>query len=232
MSQQIVYVAIGSQYLAWALRSAAQAQAGGFAGGIVIVTDQPDPGANTPGSLPNTTFAAVPTPAGELPFAAFEYKARFLDFATADQVLFLDCDTLVAGDVTPVFTALGAGGVSPSVAMAAEIYPNAAACFSGQPDFQITQAAGLDQVPFWNCGVIAIANDVPGQALVAAWHAEWARFPNAWDEMAMLRALKSTSTAPATLDPRYDDQAPLGQKTGIIRHYVGGQKLTAEFLGV
>ena len=103
MTQQLLYVAVGPMYLRMALRSAGQAQAAGFLGGVVIVTDQVPPA--TPPA--NTTFAAVATPAGDLPFAASEYKTRFLDFATADQVLFLDCDTLVKADVTPAFVAGG-----------------------------------------------------------------------------------------------------------------------------
>ena len=114
-------------------------------------------------------------------------------------MLFLDCDTLVKADVTPAF-------VARAIAMAAEIWPAPAACFSGQPDFAVTQAAGLDSAPFWNSGVVAIANDAAGKALVAAWHAEWVGFPAGWDEMAMLRALKSQNVTPATLDAKYNDQ--------------------------
>jgi hypothetical protein len=224
MTQQIVYVAIGPQYLAWALRSAGQAQAGGFsnrAGSIVIVTDQPPPDPAPAG----ISFTSVATPT-DLRFGPLDYKTRFLDFATADQVLFLDADTLVAGDVTPVFVAAG-------IAMAGEIYPSPAQSgFCTSPDFGITQQAGLDQVPFWNTGVVAVANDAAGRALCGgsgAWRTQWARFSE-WDEMAMLRALKSQSVTPATLDPRYNDQALIGSKSGVIRHYVGGQKLTSEFL--
>jgi hypothetical protein len=223
MSQQILYVAIGPQYLAMALRSAAAAQAGGFAGGIVIVTDQPAP--NPPPA--GITFTAVATPSGAMPYGASEYKTRFLDFATADQVLFLDADTLVSGDVTPLFVASG-------VAMAAEIYPSPAQSgFCLAPDFAITQQAGLDQAPFWNAGVIAIGNDAAGKALCGgggAWHTEWAKFPNAWDELALLRALKSQNVTPAVLDPKYNDMAYPGEKSGVIRHYVCGQKLSPEFL--
>jgi hypothetical protein len=226
MSQQIVYVAVGPRYLAMALRSAAQALAGGFAGGIVIVTDQANPGANAPGSLDLTrvTFTAVATPADPR-FGPLDCKTRFLDFTTADQVLFLDCDTLVTGDVTPLFVASG-------IAMAAEVYPSPAQSgFNLSPDFGITQQAGLATVPFWNTGVVAVGNDAAGKALCAgggAWHTEWAKFSE-WDEMAMLRALKTVGATPVTLPPSDNDQGFPGGKSGLIRHYVGGQKLSPEF---
>jgi hypothetical protein len=224
MTQQILYVAIGPRYLTMALRSAASAQAAGFTGGVTIVTDQPAPNPAPAGII----FAAVATPAAP-PFGPLEYKTRFLDFAIdpqggcPDQVLFLDADTLVKGDVTPIFQARG-------IALVPEIYPTPAQSpFSQSGDFAVTQAAGLDQVPFWNSGLVAIGNDAAGKALCAAWHAEWAKFPNDWDELAMLRALKSTSTTPTALEPKWNDQG-YPPKTGLIRHYVGGQKLAEECL--
>ena len=88
-------------------------------------------------------------------------------------------------------------------------------------------------MPFWNCGVVAIANDAAGKALAAAggaWHAEWVRFPGGWDEMAMLRALKTLGVTPATLDAKYNDQTlPPKESGAVIEHWVGGMKLLPEF---
>jgi hypothetical protein len=225
MTQQILYVAIGPRYLAMALRSAAGAQAGGFAGSVVIVTDQVPPSPPPAG----ITFAAVPTPA-DPHFGPLEYKTRFLDFAIdpqggcPDQVLFLDADTLVAGDVTPAFAA---AGVAMTRVPSNLVDPVG---IQAWPDYAATVAAGIaDPAAFWNSGAVVIANDAAGKALVAAWHAEWA-VHSQLDELAMLRALRSQGVTPAALDPRYNDMAYPGGKTGVIRHYVGGQKLTTEFL--
>jgi hypothetical protein len=112
--------------------------------------------------------------------------------------------------------------------MVPEIYPSPAASgFAGDADFPITQQAGLDQVPFWNTGVLALGNDATGKALMAAWHAEWQKF-SGWDELSMLRALKSQGVTPVALDPKWNDLS-LPPKTGSIQHWFGGQKLLPEF---
>lgn len=84
------------------------------------------------------------------------------------------------------------------IGLVPEFFGSAAACLSGQPDFALAQAAGLDQGTMWNTGVVAIANDAAGKAFCGGgtWHTEWAKLPNAWDEMALLRALKDQGISP------------------------------------
>jgi hypothetical protein len=157
---------------------------------------------------------------------AREYKTRFLDFCTADQVLFLDCDTVVTGSLAAVF-------VSAGVAMVAELWPtlDAPGCpcrfGSGAADYALCVTAGCQSDPFWNSGVIAIANDAPGKALCAAWHTEWLRLAGA-DELALMRALKSQAVTPAALDKKWNDMA-FPPKSGVIQHWVGGQSLLKEY---
>jgi hypothetical protein len=193
-----------------ATRAAASIQANGFPAGdpasITVVSDQP---------LPFTAgirFVPVPRPAGS--FGCLQYKTRFLDYAQAHEVLYLDCDTLVTGDISPVFASAG-------VAMSLSAFPQA---WLDAPDRAATVDAGVDLSPAarWTTGVIAISNDAAGHALLAAWHAEWRKHRH-WDELAMLRALKSQGVTPATLASSYNDQA-WPPKTGVIQHWVSTQK--------
>jgi len=221
MTQQIVYVAIGPNYLGMALRSATQAQAAGFAGGVVIVTDQPPPSPAPAG----ITFTAVATPSGPMPFAALGLRDQFLQWTTADEILCLDCDTIIKGDVTPAFVASG-------IAMASEAWPTPAqGPFVNDPDYPAMQAAGLDTGPWYNCGVIAVANTPAMQALCGkngAWYQEWARF-GGWDELAMLRALKTLGITPTLLDPKFDDMGLPKQPGSVIEHWLCGDKALPGF---
>ncbi|MGA2031673.1 MAG: hypothetical protein ABSG68_05415 [Thermoguttaceae bacterium] len=220
MSQQLLYVAIGPAYLKMALRSAASAIAAGFGGAVTIVTDSAG-AAGLPVLPPGATLTSV----ASVPNAR-EYKTRFLDFASADQVLYLDCDTVVTGSLAAVF-------VSTGVAMVRELWAaaNSPSCpfqaGANAADFVLCVAAGCQADPLWNSGVIAIANDAPGKALCAAWHAEWLRSGKA-DELALLRALKSRNVTPATLDRTWNDMA-FPPKSGLIQHWVGGQSLLKEY---
>jgi len=158
--------------------------------------------------------------AGSRIFLPGTIKPRLWALSPYQHTLYLDADTRVMADVTPIFDILAAGWDMTLV-------PGQAARFVRDTQFaphekEVTiRELGTGLLYYYNSGVIGWAKNERTQAFFQAWGEEWERFRN-WDEqMALMRALWRTDIKFMTLPQRWNQRELEG---ALIHHDTGNKR--------
>jgi hypothetical protein len=158
--------------------------------------------------------------AGQWMFLPGLVKPFLYDLSPFTQTLYLDVDTRVMADPSPLFDLLDAGWDMALV-------PGQAAKFVRDTDFAPRELdvtlteLGTGLLFYYNSGVILWRKNDRVQEFFQAWHDEWQRFRN-WDEqMALMRALWRTDIRFMTLPTCWNSRERNG---AMIYHDTGNKR--------
>jgi len=147
-------------------------------------------------------------------------KPHLWELSPFSQTLYLDADTRVKADVTPLFEILGSG-------YDLAIVPGQAAKFVRDTDFAPNELEttltelGTGLLFYYNSGVLLWNKNDRTQELFQLWHDEWQRFHN-WDEqMALMRALWRSDVKFMTLPQCWNQRTLEG---AMIFHDTGNKR--------
>lgn len=160
--------------------------------------------------------------AGKRMFLPGLVKPKLWELTPFEHTLYLDADTRVMADPSPLFKLLEAGwdmGLAPGQAARFVRETN-----FGPREREITVSElGTGLLHYYNSGVILWAKNDRTRAFFDKWGGEWRRFCN-WDEqMALMRALWKTSVKFVTLAQCWNQR---GEQDGALIYHPTGSHRT------
>lgn len=148
---------------------------------------------------------------GKVGFASREVKLRMDQISPFDQTVFLDSDTIVASDPTPLFALLAhaplwmCGDVGPRTVTEMLTHRFFKSTVSPQAMTRLKKLASRrPQAPHFNSGVVLF--DKRATPLFEAWRTIWHELPQGPDQVALVLASAQTRLRPSLLSPRWNFQ--------------------------
>lgn len=158
---------------------------------------------------------------GQSVFLPGRVKPRLWELSPYRQTLYLDADTRVNADPTPLFGILDAGwDLALAIGQAARFLADTK--FGEAEKHETIQLLGNDLLYYYNSGVLLWAKNERTEALFRNWGDEWRHFGN-WDEqLALMRALwKTRELKFMTLPICWNQRKPEG---ALIYHDTGNRR--------
>jgi Glycosyl transferase family 8 len=219
-SKGIIYIAIGDEYVRMAIESAksiASHYIGSKCPPIVILTDNPiDLGISLDISM---SAIGIKYPANPSVGTAY-LKTRLNYLSEFEQTLYLDCDTRVVGDLSPIWDCIG-----DSIAVAPAYNP-IQKYFNYPHDPEASETSiilsKIDDYTQYNTGVLLFEDTLYVDNIFRLWLKEWRRFKHL-DNKAFTRAI-SQGVSVDSLDAKYNQFYPDINADSIIIHYIGVYK--------
>lgn len=210
----VIYLALGRPYLAMALLSAKS------------VVD----------SNPNIPFTIVTNVKDEPPQADFfrsdydswifvdadvadnrHLKTKILSYSKYEKTIFLDCDTVVMGDLSMASTILDYF----DICLRLNRYPQKR---KGKGDVCVLGNHRVSDFPHWNSGVMLIKNSASAIQFFENWNVNYYELGNKYDQVALVPTIFETGARVLSLEDRWNATDPgVGRgkwrKDTIVYHY-------------
>lgn len=218
----VLYVALGADFLAMALQSAATLRRTSPTLGIAVVTNV------SPRTSDEFDWTRATVDVWEfLDVASTENRSVKLEMYERSpflRTLYLDADTSVLSDIEPMFAWLDHHD------LALHLQPRGAR--PRVADILLADGLRLGDVPHWNSGVVLFRRGADAQEFFATWQAEFRRLGVPFDQAALAATMLRSSARVLTFDARWNsptttltkyDWSHLG---GVrIHHYMHGMPL-------
>jgi hypothetical protein len=169
---EAINVAFGFEYLAMAINSARSVRATNPGVRTTVVTNVDADITVLEREFDRVIVVDAPTDSNRT------FKTRVIDFVTADRVVFLDCDTIVVGDLSPIFRCLDRFDVAVKV--------NPEPAFK---DFDIADGIPGSTFPSFHSAVLFFRRGPGAERLFAAWSRIVAEDGVSRDQPALARAV-------------------------------------------
>ncbi|WP_110283832.1 glycosyltransferase [Halomonas sp. LBP4] len=210
----VIYLALGRPYLAMALLSAKS-----------MVNNNPD--------IPLTIVTNVSNEPPQVDFfrrgfddwihvdvdvsANRHLKTNILTYSKYDKTIFIDCDTIVMGDLSVASFILDYF----DVCVRLNRYPQRR---RGKGDVNVLGGLSIEALPHWNSGVMLIKNSDPAKEFFESWNAKFAELDNKYDQVALVPAIFETGARVLSLEDRWNATDPgIGRnrwrQETIVYHY-------------
>jgi hypothetical protein len=170
---------------------------GKYSGPIFVFTDEEDYRLE----IDNVFLHITPRCDGE--FDSRRWKTNIDNFSPFEYNLYLDCDTLVVGDIQPVFDSLKEADVLLTI----DVLPTLFDAIKRGRFSEVDKLWTKQQVPLasahYNAGVIAWRKGLGSCELFREWHKEWLRYQDR-DQLALVRAICTTKIKIMPLPERFN----------------------------
>lgn len=210
----VIYLALGRPYLAMALLSAKS-----------MVDHNPD--------IPFTIVTNVGNEPPRVDFfrsdiddwvhvdvdvsANRHLKTSILTYSKYDKTIFLDCDTIVMGDLSVASFILDYF----DVCVRLNRYPQKR---RGKGDVNVLGGLRIEDLPHWNSGVMLIRKSDPAKEFFESWSAKFFELGNKYDQVALVPAIFESGARILSLEERWNATDPgVGRnqwrQETIVYHY-------------
>jgi len=200
----VLYLAIGEDYLALALKSISYLRATTYAGSIRLVTNCDCVEISNHLNI-EIIFVAVDD---ESIFNSRYFKTQINQYAYTE-TLFLDADTLPIAPIDDIWEFLNES----DLAFALDLHPNVGHVIQNsindperrQLEYQLMQDLELTNEQYFNSGVMLFKKNELIESFFSSWHTEWLKFRNE-DQLALVRALKMVDGKISTLPSMWNQR--------------------------
>ncbi|MDI5891880.1 putative nucleotide-diphospho-sugar transferase [Halomonas rhizosphaerae] len=210
----VIYLALGRPYLAMALLSAKS-----------VVDSNP--------YIPFTIVTNVKTEPSQVEFFRHDHdswiyvdadvndnrnlKTNILSYSEYEKTIFLDCDTVVMGDLSMANIILEYF----DICLRLNRYPQKR---KGKGDVRVLGNHRVGDFPHWNSGVMLIRNTDQAIQFFKSWNANYFQLGNKYDQVALVPTIFETGARVLSLEERWNATDPgVGRgkwrKDTIVYHY-------------
>jgi lipopolysaccharide biosynthesis glycosyltransferase len=133
-------------------------------------------------------------------------KTNILKYSKYDKTVFLDCDTIVMGDLSVASFMLDYF----DVCVRLNRYPQKR---KGKGDVNVLGGLRVRDLPHWNSGVMLIRRSDPAKAFFESWSLKFSELGNKYDQVALVPAIFETGARILSLEDRWNATDP-----GVGRH--------------
>lgn len=197
----VVYVAFGRPYLAMALHSIRSLRAKNGDLPVFLITNIP------------VTIAELPLdPAKDTLHVMDMDQSRNRDIKTSvyalvpfERTAFIDCDTVILGDLTDGFRFLDYF----DLALRLNPYPQTR---KGKADIEILDGLAVGDCPHWNSGVVFFRKSDLSAAFFKAWVRNFKELANPYDQVSLVRTIFQEKARVLSLDARWNATDPFLQR--------------------
>lgn len=137
------------------------------------------------------------------------WKTQLGNLTNADLVMHLDADTVVLGDLEPLWQLLESSQADfcASLAGSKTVAEGHQRNKISADERAFNKSLGIESLPFWNAGVFLFRSSPQTKAFFTKWHEEWMRFQGV-DQFAMARAMNHVKLTLQPFDPLLWNRSP------------------------
>lgn len=189
----VIYLAFGRPYLAMALNSFLSLRRSNPGVPAAIVTNIGDSAPAIPGWTEEDHWIHIPRPAKDNRL----FKTAIIDYSPFDKTLYLDCDTVVVGDLSPARFLLDHFDLGLKLRQGPPGKRDNIKLFDGSVDYH--------DMPHWNGGVVLFRSNDKTRDFFRNWKARFQALGNRRDQPSLIEALFTSDCRIVSLDYRWND---------------------------
>ncbi|TDR57283.1 glycosyl transferase family 8 [Halomonas ventosae] len=144
-------------------------------------------------------------------------KTRILAYSEYEKVIFLDCDTIVMGNLSLARKILEYF----DVCLRLNRYPQKR---NGKGDVKVLGDLRVSDLPHWNSGVMLVRNNATGRKFFEKWNEKYVQICNKYDQVALVPAIFESDARILSLEDRWNATDPgfgrgRWRKETLVFHY-------------
>lgn len=144
-------------------------------------------------------------------------KTNILNYSVYEKTIFLDCDTIVMGDLSKASKILDYFDIG----IRLNRYPQKR---KGKGDIRVLGDAEIADLPHWNSGVMLVKNSLLAREFFARWNEKFLELGNQYDQVALVPVIFEADARILSLEDRWNATDPgIGRRPWrsdtIVYHY-------------
>ena len=130
-------------------------------------------------------------------------KTDLIAYTAFDNTLFIDSDTLIAGDINNIFEFSKQFDIGIKLNWRPQM-------ISDKSQFEITEELSVGDFPHWNSGVIFFTQNEQSRLFFATWHQNYAEMGSPYDQPSLAKTIYSMPDLRfISLDERWNSSGPV-----------------------